>query len=287
MLKTEDHPVIYQREADVYEFDCIRESPYIRSLHEVVDNDTDKCMVFQWMDSDLWSLRKQRHQLNPQLPKIVAKSVLKALVAFDYMDGQGAGVHTGESWSRFDIDLYGWWLLLTHDLDVNPNNILVDGADTSSTVVKLSDLGGCKNFLVPFLKWGFLTLTGIVIHAYEEQECRLQGFAIRAPEIWMGKAPTPACDVWSLGVSVRFMVPFLDLFLLNKISLSWYIFLQSSLFSVHLTWTFDFPQNHMKWLKQHGVSGKSCNFLDLSLEMKTQNSQKNLTWRRRLWRERS
>lgn len=48
-------------------------------------------------------------------------------------------------------------------------------------------------------------------HAYEEQECRPQGFAIRAPEIWMGKAPTPACDVWALGVSVRVPVAFFNL----------------------------------------------------------------------------
>lgn len=35
--------------------------------------------------------------------------------------------------------------MLARGLDVNPNNILVDGADTPSTIVKLSDLGGCKN----------------------------------------------------------------------------------------------------------------------------------------------
>lgn len=34
-------------------------------------------------------------------------------------------------------------------IDVNPNNILVDAADTPSTIVKLSDLGGCKSFSVP------------------------------------------------------------------------------------------------------------------------------------------
>jgi len=34
---------------------------------------------------------------------------------------------------------------------------------------------------------------------------QLQGDAIRAPEIWRGADPTPAMDVWSLGVSVSLL----------------------------------------------------------------------------------
>lgn len=96
MIKTEDHPVLYEREVDVYEFDCIRKSPYIRSMCEAVDNGTDKCMIFEWMEHDLWSLRHQRKALNSAFPKTVAKSVLQALTEFSNMDGQGAGVHTGK-----------------------------------------------------------------------------------------------------------------------------------------------------------------------------------------------
>ena len=35
-----------------------------------------------------------------------------------------------------------------------------------------------------------------------EGVARIQGDAIRAPEIWKGASPGPACDIWSLGVSV-------------------------------------------------------------------------------------
>ena len=97
MIKTEDEPILYQREFNVYEFDCVRNSPYIRSIYETVDNGTDKCMVFEWMEHDLWSLRRRKRPPGSTFPKTIAKSVLQALVAISDMDGQCAGVHTGSS----------------------------------------------------------------------------------------------------------------------------------------------------------------------------------------------
>lgn len=44
ILNMKGHPVLYEREIDVYEFDYIRNSPYIRSMYEAVDNGTDKRM---------------------------------------------------------------------------------------------------------------------------------------------------------------------------------------------------------------------------------------------------
>ncbi|EEP77857.1 predicted protein [Uncinocarpus reesii 1704] len=76
-------------------------------------------MVMEWMESDLWTLRL-RQNLCPSFPKIVAKSILKAVKVFEDMDGQGPAVHT----------------------DVNPNNILVSNVETESPIVKLADLGG-------------------------------------------------------------------------------------------------------------------------------------------------
>lgn len=102
MIKTMDIPALYQRESGSYEFDCIRESSYIRNMYEEVDNGTDKCMVFEWMDDDLWSIRHQKRPPNSPLPKTISKSVLQALVALSYMDGQGAAVHTGEHLSRLN-----------------------------------------------------------------------------------------------------------------------------------------------------------------------------------------
>ena len=87
--------MLYEREADVYQFDCVRKSPCIRAMYETVENGTDKCMVFEWMDRDLWSLRHQKRSCAPVFLKTVAKSVLTALTPFSDMDGQGEGVHTG------------------------------------------------------------------------------------------------------------------------------------------------------------------------------------------------
>lgn len=47
MIKTESWPALYQREVCAYEFDCVRNSPYIRSMVETINNGMDKCMVFE------------------------------------------------------------------------------------------------------------------------------------------------------------------------------------------------------------------------------------------------
>lgn len=74
-----------------------------------------QCMVFEWMDTDLWQLPSKPFRSASPLPRIVARSVLEALVVFDNEDG----VHA----------------------DVNPNNIFVSDASGLSPVVKLGDLG--------------------------------------------------------------------------------------------------------------------------------------------------
>jgi len=96
MVKTSSHPVLYSREVGNYEFDCIKHSPYIRSIREVMDN-ADKCMIFDWMDSDIWSLRAKQGPPTSLLLKTVARSVLGAPVAFVDMDGEGVTVHTGNA----------------------------------------------------------------------------------------------------------------------------------------------------------------------------------------------
>lgn len=103
----------------------IAQSPHIRSLLEVIDHDEPtadtsqqpSCMIFEWMDSDLWQIPSNPFRTGSQLPRVIARSVLNALTVFD-CDG---GVHT----------------------DVNPNNIFVSGANDPSSVVKLGDLGNC------------------------------------------------------------------------------------------------------------------------------------------------
>ena len=83
-------------EVNCYEFHCIQHSPYIRSIREVIDNGTDKCMVLEWMDTDLWSLRSRAQKLGRPFLKVAAKSILEAVKVFSDMDGQDPVVHTGE-----------------------------------------------------------------------------------------------------------------------------------------------------------------------------------------------
>lgn len=88
--------------------------------HDEPPTDTPRqprCMVFEWMDSDLWQIPSKSFRSGSHLPRIIARSVLNALAVFD----EDGGVHT----------------------DVNPNNILVSGVNSQSPVVKLGDLGNC------------------------------------------------------------------------------------------------------------------------------------------------
>lgn len=128
----------YNREYRNYALPSTSQSPYIRSLLEVIGHDVDdrqnersssntesqndvlsqpqpRCMVFEWMDTDLWQLPSTPFRSGSPLPRIVARSVLEALVVFDSEDG----VHA----------------------DVNPNNIFVSSASGPSPMVKLGDLG--------------------------------------------------------------------------------------------------------------------------------------------------
>ena len=73
-------------------------------MREVIDN-MDKCMIFEWMDSDIWSLRRKQGPPNSLLLKTVARSVLGALVAFVDMDGEGLAVHTGEASIPIDSEI--------------------------------------------------------------------------------------------------------------------------------------------------------------------------------------
>ena len=68
--------------------------------------------------------------------------------------------------------------------DLNPNNVLLSRLDTPTPLVKVADLGN----LVP--------------EGYDS--IRLQGHAIRAPEVWKGHGCWAASDIWSLGVTVTF-----------------------------------------------------------------------------------
>ena len=94
--------VVFEREKHNYELPGIAASPYIRSLVDVVDSNTDTnlvsqppCMVFEWMDTDIWHLPSEQYR-SSKLPKIIAKSLLRALVTIK----EQGGTHTGMTvWS--------------------------------------------------------------------------------------------------------------------------------------------------------------------------------------------
>ena len=71
-------------------------SPYIRQLLDVIDPEEgaqqgNRRMVFEWMDTDLWKARPYGKLSHPNLPQVVAKSVLEALAVFQGLNA----VHTG------------------------------------------------------------------------------------------------------------------------------------------------------------------------------------------------
>ncbi|KAI9730974.1 MAG: hypothetical protein M1834_005435 [Cirrosporium novae-zelandiae] len=154
---------LFINEVNTYQYNCIAKSPYIRFLREYINNGESDCLVFEWMDSILWETKEENTQAKAKVFKTVAKSCLEALATFRDMDGTGQYIHA----------------------DLNPNNILVSGFSNSTPATKLADLGWTTR-----------------ADSKEERVIRIQGDAIRAPEIWKGPSPIPACDIWALGVSL-------------------------------------------------------------------------------------
>ncbi|KAJ3558594.1 hypothetical protein NPX13_g9676 [Xylaria arbuscula] len=153
---------LLHREFRNYQIPAIKQSPYIRRLHEGVgpffhreyEHDEppeqvnhDHYLVFEWMDQDLWNTPSAPFRGgDSQFPKIVSKSVLEALDIFRKV----GGAHTG----------------LEGD---NPE-------------VKVSDLG-------MLIKEG-------------PKEQRFQSLPCRAPEVWRGLGVYHSSDIWSLGVTL-------------------------------------------------------------------------------------
>jgi hypothetical protein len=103
--------VAFTRELDSYSIKRIKDSPCFRKLRDLIDVDKwsernsddseskelemmtkNECMVFEWMDTDLWQLPSEpfRSGSSP-LPRIVARSLLEALVVLEEL----GGVHSG------------------------------------------------------------------------------------------------------------------------------------------------------------------------------------------------
>lgn len=84
--------VALRREYNHYKNPDIASSPYIRTLYDVVGpsegnmrqygTESQPCLIFEWMETDLRSLSSHPYRDGSFLPKIVSKSVLSALDIF-------------------------------------------------------------------------------------------------------------------------------------------------------------------------------------------------------------
>lgn len=77
----------------------VKTSPYIRKLRDITGqwemdpvgrgrarfdkpSDDPPCLVFEWMDQVLWSVRAEPYRDKSVLPKAIARSILEALDLF-------------------------------------------------------------------------------------------------------------------------------------------------------------------------------------------------------------
>ncbi|KAF7865495.1 hypothetical protein EAF04_006469 [Stromatinia cepivora] len=123
-----DQKIALNREHKRYQNPVVASSQHIRALLDVVgerdhnlepDEELDEIeppsLILEWMENDLRSVSSAPFRADSPLPKVIAKSVLSALVLMKDLHS----IHT----------------------DVNPNNIFLSGINGPTPVVKLGDLG--------------------------------------------------------------------------------------------------------------------------------------------------
>lgn len=111
----------------------------IRALRDVISFGPQKplepqCMVFEWMDQDPPTVPYSRFRSKPELPRVIARSVLETLA---FLKETYGAFHSGiiPQASRTQAKI------LTNFIDINPNNILLSNVDSACPVVKVGDLG--------------------------------------------------------------------------------------------------------------------------------------------------
>ena len=96
--------VALKREYNNYKTPDIGSSPYIRTLYDAVGSfegevlqdstaaEGPRCLVFEWMDTDLRSVSSHQYRDGSSLPKMISQSVLSALDIFKRHNT----IHTGK-----------------------------------------------------------------------------------------------------------------------------------------------------------------------------------------------
>ena len=152
------------RERDNHRLPAIASCPHIRQLYDVIEPTrepsqqaselqeektphekpivqpesmsrlaTPLCLIFEWMDYDLRNLPSNAFRGSSNLPKWIAKAVLEALAV---LKSEYGAIHTGAHPSTHENS--------ANFLDINPNNVLVSNAESTSPRIVVSDLGNGK-----------------------------------------------------------------------------------------------------------------------------------------------
>lgn len=141
---TEDEELALQREYSNYRIPEIASSLYIRSLHDIVPAGEDtlkaRCLVLEWMDTDLRCMTGAHFRGNKKLQWTVSNTVLNAFEIFKSLQKIHTGIVTLNHSFGFTNNK-----LTTGRADINLNNILVSGLDENSPIAKVADLGNCTS----------------------------------------------------------------------------------------------------------------------------------------------
>ncbi|KAG4442867.1 hypothetical protein IFR05_001663 [Cadophora sp. M221] len=158
------------RELHNYTLDSIAQSPFVRSMIDFIGHDEPssckgfqqpKCMVFEWMDTDLWQLSSKPFRSGSGLPRMVARSLLEALAVFDGEDEVhtdlnseiweiGIVIRAPEVWKDIPItpkaDIWSLGVTLAHWLAgktiFGPADKIVEGLSDHWSIAKLMRLVG-------------------------------------------------------------------------------------------------------------------------------------------------
>lgn len=199
MIKEGGCPETYKREIAVHKIDCIRKSPYIRQLHEAFGRGIDnRYMIFEWMEHGLWSLQDQKKLSILCFRRRLRSRYYRLSLHFQTWMGRTRASTQVNLSLLFNETIR---VALMNYLEIYPFNILVSDANSPKPTVKLAHLGNRK-YASPSRILYRLTLSTIVIPAGEQHEYGPPREDRRAPELWMGRRLSTACDVWALGVSI-------------------------------------------------------------------------------------
>lgn len=98
--------ILLAREYRSYQIPDFATSPYIRHMLEAIGMPQEQgnnsiapalhppCLIFEWMDTDLWHVPSKPFRNDTELPKVVCRSVLSALAIFK----KHGKTHTGSQY---------------------------------------------------------------------------------------------------------------------------------------------------------------------------------------------